>query len=178
MCPPPPSAHVIPTILLSITAAILLNTLPSAALSANHAKASGWAVSEGGTERERDVYDCSSTEAHTASQSPGCAEPENTQSHYSQARIVAVVAHLQDEASVEPWKNNTPFCQACRELLVDFFLLSFLSFLLPLLFHSSFVLDNSLGRSGSEKTTNHSSSLHLTLPAIVSVVFVAAPAIS
>lgn len=79
LCPPPPSAHVIPTILLSITAAILLMTRPFAAHAANPVKASGWAVREGLRERERDISDCSSAEAHTASQSPGCAEPESTE---------------------------------------------------------------------------------------------------
>lgn len=105
---PPPSAHVTPTILLSITAAILVNTLPFAAHAANPVNASSWAVREGGNEkereRERDISDCSSAEAHTASQSPGCAEPESTEPLFTR-RILAVAAHLQDEA-VEPQKNS------------------------------------------------------------------------
>ncbi|KAL1274832.1 hypothetical protein QQF64_027646 [Cirrhinus molitorella] len=53
--PPPPSAHVIPTILLSITTAILVNTLPFAAHAANPPNTSSWAVREGLREREKET---------------------------------------------------------------------------------------------------------------------------
>lgn len=135
--PPPPSAHVTPTILLSITAAILVNTLPFAAHAANPVNASSWAVREGGNERERerDISDCSSAEAHTASQSPGCAEPESTEPLFTR-RILAVAAHSQDEA-VEPQKNSilsAKFGVDCWWIFFFFSLSSFSVFFVSLVF--------------------------------------------
>lgn len=76
LSPLAPSAHVTPTMLLSITAAILVNTHSFAAHTANPVSLSGGcAERDGGREGERESCDCySTTKLFAASQSSCPAE--------------------------------------------------------------------------------------------------------